>query len=87
MRIAKEIAASRREGRHLRKAIWQEEPRGDATLKPEFMSGARASGTCDWRIEFLGRPREVGGLLVQPQPRACYALIAYRTLSRPTSGE
>src|SRR5579862_4541638 len=81
MRIAKEIAGfSGAKADDLRKAIGKKNREAMAKLKPEFVAGARASGTADDVIDFLWSTNEKSAdYSFNRSHAACYALIAYRT--------
>jgi DNA polymerase-3 subunit alpha len=81
MRIAKEIAGfSGAKADDLRKAIGKKNREAMAQLKPEFIAGARASGTSDQVIDFLWSTNEKSAdYSFNRSHAACYALIAYRT--------
>ena len=81
MRIAKEIAGfSGAKADDLRKAIGKKNREAMAKLKPEFIVGARASGTSDAVIEMLWSTNEKSAdYSFNRSHAACYALIAYRT--------
>jgi DNA polymerase III subunit alpha len=81
MRIAKEIAGfSGAKADDLRKAIGKKNREAMAKLKPEFIAGARASGTADQVIDFLWLANEKSAdYSFNRSHAACYALIAYRT--------
>ena len=81
MRIAKEIAGfSGAKADDLRKAIGKKNRAAMAKLKPEFVAGARASGTTDAVIDFLWSTNEKSAdYSFNRSHAACYALIAYRT--------
>jgi DNA polymerase-3 subunit alpha len=81
MRIAKEIAGfSGAKADDLRKAIGKKNRAAMAKLKPEFVAGARASGTSDAVIDFLWSTNEKSAdYSFNRSHAACYALIAYRT--------
>src|SRR6202020_111076 len=81
MQIAKEIAGfSGAKAHHLRKAIGKRSRVAMAQLKPEFVEGARASGTSDDVIDFLWNTNERSAdYSFNRSHAACYGLIAYRT--------
>jgi DNA polymerase-3 subunit alpha len=81
MRIAKELAGfSGAKADDLRKAIGKKNRVAMAQLKPEFVAGARASGTSDAVIDFLWSTNEKSAdYSFNRSHAACYALIAYRT--------
>ena len=81
MRIAKEIAGfSGAKADDLRKAIGKKNRAAMAKLKPEFVAGARASGTSDAVIDFLWSTNEKSAdYSFNRSHAACYGLIAYRT--------
>ena len=81
MRIAKEIAGfSGAKADDLRKAIGKKNRAAMATLKPEFVAGARASGTSDAVIDLLWSTNEKSAdYSFNRSHAACYGLIAYRT--------
>ncbi len=81
MRIAKEIAGfSGAKADDLRKAIGKKNRAAMAKLKPEFVAGARASGTSDAVIDLLWSTNEKSAdYSFNRSHAACYALIAYRT--------
>src|SRR5579864_9372743 len=81
MRIAKEIAGfSGAKADDLRKAIGKKNREAMAKLKPEFVAGARASGTSDAVIDYLWSINEKSAdYSFNRSHAACYALIAYRT--------
>ena len=81
MQIAKEIAGfSGAKADDLRKAIGKKNREAMAKLKPEFVAGARASGTSDQVIDFLWSTNEKSAdYSFNRSHAACYALIAYRT--------
>ena len=81
MRIAKELAGfSGAKADDLRKAIGKKNRAAMAKLEPEFVAGARASGTSDAVIEFLWTTNEKSAdYSFNRSHAACYALIAYRT--------
>jgi DNA polymerase-3 subunit alpha len=81
MQIAKEIAGfSGAKADDLRKAIGKKDRAGMAELKPEFVAGARASGTSDKVIDFIWSTNERSAdYSFNRSHAACYALIAYRT--------
>ena len=81
MRIAKELAGfSGAKADDLRKAIGKKNRAAMATLKPEFIAGARASGTADEVIDALWSTNEKSAdYSFNRSHAACYALIAYRT--------
>ncbi|GAC1434618.1 MAG: DNA polymerase III subunit alpha [Solirubrobacteraceae bacterium] len=81
MQIAKTIAGfSGAKADDLRKAIGKKNRQAMATLKPEFVEGARASGTSGSVIEFLWSTNEKSAdYSFNRSHAACYALISYRT--------
>jgi DNA polymerase-3 subunit alpha len=81
MRIAKEIAGfSGAKADDLRKAIGKKNRAAMAKLKPEFVAGARASGTSDAVIDFIWSTNEKSAdYSFNRSHAACYGLIAYRT--------
>jgi DNA polymerase-3 subunit alpha len=81
MRIAKELAGfSGAKADDLRKAIGKKDREAMAKLKPEFVAGARASGTSDAVIDFLWSTNEKSAdYSFNRSHAACYALISYRT--------
>jgi DNA polymerase-3 subunit alpha len=81
MRIAKEIAGfSGAKADDLRKAIGKKNREAMAKLKPEFVAGARASGTSDAVIDFIWSTNEKSAdYSFNRSHAACYGLIAYRT--------
>ena len=81
MRIAKELAGfSGAKADDLRKAIGKKNRAAMAKLEPEFVAGARASGTSDAVIESLWLTNEKSAdYSFNRSHAACYALIAYRT--------
>ncbi len=81
MRIAKEIAGfSGAKADDLRKAIGKKNRVAMAQLKPEFVAGARASGTSDSVIDFIWSTNEKSAdYSFNRSHAACYGLIAYRT--------
>src|SRR6202020_2855388 len=81
MQIAKEIAGfSGAKADDLRKAIGKKNRAAMAQLKPEFVTGARASGTSDDVIDFLWNTNERSAdYSFNRSHAACYGLIAYRT--------
>jgi DNA polymerase-3 subunit alpha len=81
MQISKEIAGfSGAKADDLRKAIGKKNRQAMAALKPEFVEGARASGTTPDVIEFLWQTNEKSAdYSFNKSHAACYALIAYRT--------
>jgi DNA polymerase-3 subunit alpha len=81
MRIAKEIAGfSGAKADDLRKAIGKKDRAAMAQLKPEFVTGARASGTSDSVIDFLWSTNERSAdYSFNRSHAACYGLISYRT--------
>jgi DNA polymerase-3 subunit alpha len=81
MRIATEIAGfSGAKADDLRKAIGKKDRAAMAELKPEFVAGARASGTTDAVIEFLWSTNEKSAdYSFNRSHAACYGLISYRT--------
>jgi DNA polymerase-3 subunit alpha len=81
MRISKEIAGfSGAKADDLRKAIGKKDREAMAKLEPEFVEGARASGTSDAVIATLWSTNEKSAdYSFNRSHAACYALIAYRT--------
>jgi DNA polymerase-3 subunit alpha len=81
MRIATELAGfSGAKADDLRKAIGKKDRAAMAALKPEFIEGARTSGTSPRVIEFLWQTNERSAdYSFNKSHAACYALIAYRT--------
>ena len=81
MQIAKEIAGfSGAKADDLRKAIGKKNRAAMASLKPEFVEGARASGTTDKVIDFLWNTNERSAdYSFNRSHAACYGLISYRT--------
>jgi DNA polymerase-3 subunit alpha len=81
MQISKEIAGfSGAKADDLRKAIGKKNRAAMAQLKPEFVTGARASGTSDDVIDFLWNTNERSAdYSFNRSHAACYGLIAYRT--------
>jgi DNA polymerase-3 subunit alpha len=81
MRIAKELAGfSGAKADDLRKAIGKKNRAAMAKLRPEFVAGARASGTSDAVIDFIWSTNEKSAdYSFNRSHAACYALIAYRT--------
>ncbi|MGI8630788.1 MAG: DNA polymerase III subunit alpha, partial [Solirubrobacteraceae bacterium] len=81
MQIAKELAGfSGAKADDLRKAIGKKNREAMATLKPEFFSGCRASGTAEQVIELLWATNERSAdYSFNKSHAACYALISYRT--------
>ncbi|MEA2315389.1 MAG: polymerase subunit alpha [Solirubrobacteraceae bacterium] len=81
MQISKELAGfSGAKADDLRKAIGKKNRAAMAALKPEFVAGARASGTSAQVIEFLWQTNERSAdYSFNKSHAACYALIAYRT--------
>jgi DNA polymerase-3 subunit alpha len=81
MRIAKELAGfSGAKADDLRKAIGKKNREAMAQLKPEFVAGARASGTRDSVIDFIWSTNEKSAdYSFNRSHAACYGLIAYRT--------
>jgi DNA polymerase III subunit alpha len=81
MQIATEIAGfSGAKADDLRKAIGKKDRAAMAALKPEFIAGARASGTNANVIESLWQTNEKSAdYSFNKSHAACYALIAYRT--------
>ncbi len=64
----------------LRKAIGKKNREAMAKLKPEFVSGCRASGTSDTVIDWLWTTNERSAdYSFNKSHAACYALISYRT--------
>ncbi len=81
MQISKELAGfSGAKADDLRKAIGKKNREAMAALKPEFVEGARASGTSDEVIEFLWQTNEKSAdYSFNKSHAACYGLISYRT--------
>src|SRR5207248_7929377 len=81
MRIAKELAGfSGAKADDLRKAIGKKDRESMAKLKPEFVTGCRASGTSEPVIEWLWTTNERSAdYSFNRSHAACYTLIAYRT--------
>jgi DNA polymerase-3 subunit alpha len=81
MQIAKEIAGfSGAKADDLRKAIGKKNREAMALLKPEFVTGCRASGTSEQTIEWLWATNERSAdYSFNRSHAACYALISYRT--------
>ncbi len=81
MRIAKELAGfSGAKADDLRKAIGKKNREAMAKLRPEFVSGCRASGTSESVIEMLWTTNERSAdYSFNKSHAACYALISYRT--------
>jgi DNA polymerase-3 subunit alpha len=81
MQIAKELAGfSGAKADDLRKAIGKKNRAAMAKLKPEFVAGARASGTSDAVIDFIWSTNEKSAdYSFNRSHAACYGLIAYRT--------
>jgi len=81
MQIAKELAGfSGAKARRPAQGDRQEEPRGDGEAEPEFVAGARASGTSDAVIDFIWSTNEKSAdYSFNRSHAACYGLIAYRT--------
>jgi DNA polymerase III subunit alpha len=81
MQISKEIAGfSGAKADDLRKAIGKKNRKAMSALKPEFVAGARASGTSAETIEFLWQTNERSAdYSFNKSHAACYALISYRT--------
>src|SRR5580704_17750769 len=81
MRIATEIAGfSGAKADDLRKAIGKKDRDAMGRLKPEFVEGARASGTSQQVIDALWLTNEKSAdYSFNRSHAACYALIAYRT--------
>jgi DNA polymerase III subunit alpha len=81
MQIATELAGfSGAKADDLRKAIGKKDRAAMAALKPEFIAGARASGTSAPVIELLWQTNERSAdYSFNKSHAACYALIAYRT--------
>jgi DNA polymerase-3 subunit alpha len=81
MRIATEIAGfSGAKADDLRKAIGKKDRVAMAQLEPEFVAGARASGTSDSVIGFLWSTNEKSAdYSFNRSHAACYGLISYRT--------
>jgi DNA polymerase-3 subunit alpha len=81
MQISKALAGfSGARADDLRKAIGKKNREAMAKLKPEFISGCRASGTSEQVIEWLWATNEKSAdYSFNRSHAACYALIAYRT--------
>jgi DNA polymerase-3 subunit alpha len=81
MQIAKELAGfSGAKADDLRKAIGKKNRVAMAKLKPEFVAGARATGTSDAVIDFIWSTNEKSAdYSFNRSHAACYGLIAYRT--------
>jgi DNA polymerase III subunit alpha len=81
MQISKELAGfSGAKADDLRKAIGKKNRAAMAALKPEFVQGARESGTSAETIEFLWQTNERSAdYSFNKSHAACYGLIAYRT--------
>jgi DNA polymerase III subunit alpha len=81
MQIAKTIAGfSGAKADDLRKAIGKKNREAMATLKPEFVTGCRASGTSESVIEWLWATNERSAdYSFNRSHAACYGLISYRT--------
>jgi DNA polymerase III subunit alpha len=81
MQISKELAGfSGAKADDLRKAIGKKNRAAMAALKPEFVEGARASGTSQATIDFLWQTNERSAdYSFNKSHAACYGLIAYRT--------
>ncbi len=81
MQISKELAGfSGAKADDLRKAIGKKNRAAMASLKPEFVEGARASGTSSEVIEFLWQTNEKSAdYSFNKSHAACYGLISYRT--------
>ena len=81
MQISKELAGfSGAKADDLRKAIGKKNRAAMAALKPEFVAGARASGTSNEVIEFLWQTNEKSAdYSFNKSHAACYGLISYRT--------
>jgi DNA polymerase-3 subunit alpha len=81
MQISKELAGfSGAKADDLRKAIGKKNRAAMAALKPEFVEGARASGTSNEVIEFLWQTNEKSAdYSFNKSHAACYGLISYRT--------
>ncbi len=81
MQISKELAGfSGAKADDLRKAIGKKNRAAMAALKPEFVAGARASGTSPDVIEFLWQTNEKSAdYSFNKSHAACYGLISYRT--------
>jgi len=81
MQIAKSLAGfSGAKADDLRKAIGKKNRKAMAELKPEFVSGCRASGTGEQVIDWLWATNEKSAdYSFNKSHAACYALIAYRT--------
>jgi len=81
MQISKSIAGfSGAKADDLRKAIGKKNREAMAKLKPEFITGCRASGTSEGVTEWLWTTNERSAdYSFNKSHSACYALIAYRT--------
>ena len=81
MEIAKQLAGfSGGKADDLRHAISKKDRAAMARLKPEFISGCRASGTSETAIEFLWNTNERSAdYSFNRSHAACYALTSYRT--------
>jgi DNA polymerase-3 subunit alpha len=81
MQISKEIGGfSGARADDLRKAIGKKNREKMAELKPEFVTGCRASGTSQSVIEFLWNTNERSAdYSFNKSHAACYAMISYRT--------
>ena len=81
MQISKELAGfSGAKADDLRKAIGKKNREAMAALKPEFVTGCRASGTSAQTTEFLWQTNEKSAdYSFNKSHAACYGLIAYRT--------
>jgi DNA polymerase-3 subunit alpha len=81
MQIAKSLAGfSGAKADDLRKAIGKKNRAAMAELKPEFVSGCRASGTGEQVIEWLWQTNERSAdYSFNKSHAACYGLISYRT--------
>jgi DNA polymerase-3 subunit alpha len=81
MLISKELAGfSGARADDLRKAIGKKNREAMATLKPEFFTGCRASGTAESVTESLWATNERSAdYSFNKSHAACYALISYRT--------
>ncbi len=81
MQIAKDLAGfSGAKADDLRKAIGKKNREAMASLKGEFYTGCRASGTAEATIDFLWQTNERSAdYSFNRSHAACYGLIAYRT--------
>ena len=81
MLISKELAGfSGARADDLRKAIGKKNREAMAKLKPEFVTGCRASGTSEAVIEFIWSTNEKSAdYSFNKSHAACYGLISYRT--------